>query len=109
MADTPRSAREMVNIFRNEPEMMARLRNDPDPVPVLEEVATKAEQHTAPWTRDKLLYRIAVSVLSLLALISAIGSIVLVSLGKTTPEVLVSLGSASVGALVGLFAPAPGR
>jgi hypothetical protein len=109
MADTPRSAREMANIFRNKPEMMARPRNIPDPVPVLEELATKSEQHTAPWTMDKLLYRIAVSVLSLLALISTIRSIVLVSLGKTTLEVLVSLRSAAVGTLVGLFAPAPGR
>jgi hypothetical protein len=109
MAETPRSAREMVNIFKNEPAMMARLKSDANPVPVLEEVATKAEMQTAPWTGDKLLYRIAVTVLGSLALIAAIGSIVLVSLGKTTPEVLVSLGSAAVGALVGLFAPSPSK
>jgi hypothetical protein len=46
-------------------------------------------------------------VLGALALIAAIGSIVLVSLGNDTPEVLVALGSAAVGALVGLFAPSP--
>jgi len=109
MPEAQRSAREMVNIFKNEPALMARLRNDDDPVPVLEEAATKAERQTAPWTGDKLLYRIAVMVLGSLALTAAIGSIVLVSLGKTTPEVLVSLGSAAVGALVGLFAPAPSK
>jgi len=46
-------------------------------------------------------------VLGALALITAIGSVALVALGKTTPEALVSRDSAAVGALVGLFAPSP--
>lgn len=54
-----------------------------------------------------MLYRVAVIVLGALTLIAAIGSIGLVAVGKTTPEVLVALGSAAVGALVGLFAPTP--
>jgi hypothetical protein len=84
---------------------MARLKTETDPGPVLKEVAKIADERG--WTEDKLLYRIAVIVLGLLTLIAALGSIVLVAVGKTTPEVLVALGSAAVGALVGLFAPSP--
>jgi hypothetical protein len=107
MSDAKRSAAQMVKIFKDDPALMGRLKTEADPLPVLEEAATKAEQQTAPWTGDKLLYRIAVIVLGALTLIAAIGSIVLVAAGKTTPEVLVALGSAAVGALVGLFAPSP--
>ena len=71
----------------------------------LEAAAKKSE--LMGWQRDVWLYRMAISVLGTLALTAAIGSIVLVSLGKTTPESLIALGSASVGALVGLFAPSP--
>jgi hypothetical protein len=43
-------------------------------------------------------------------LISLIGAILLSALGKTaTPEVLVAIGSAAVGALAGLLAPSPVR
>lgn len=107
MADERHSAAQMVKIFKAEPSLMDRLKNDTDKMPVLEEVARKAERETAAWVGDKKLFRIAVGVLGALALIAAIGSIVLVSVGKVTPEVLVSLGSAAVGALVGLFAPSP--
>lgn len=109
MPDATRSAAQMVKIFKDEPTLMARLQTDADPLPVLEETAKKAEQQTAPWTGDALLYRIAVIVLGSLTLIAAIGSIGLVAAGKTTPEALVALGSAAVGALVGLFAPSPSK
>lgn len=102
-----RSASQMVEIFRGEPELLKRLKSEANPFSVLEETAKKAERATALWTEDRLLYRIAVIVLSLLSLIAAVGSIVLVRAGQTTPEVLVALGSAAVGALVGLFAPPP--
>ena len=107
MSDQARSANQMVNVLMDDHALMARLKTDANPLPVLEEAAKKAVQQTAPWTGDKMLYRIAVIVLGALALIAAIGSIVLVVAGKTTPEVLVALGSAAVGALVGLFAPSP--
>jgi len=77
---------------------------------VLEEIAPKAVEKTyiekAYWS-DRLIYRIAIGVLGSLALVAAIGSIVLVIKDKTTPEVLIALGSAAVGALVGLFATPP--
>lgn len=98
-------AQQMVRVFKDDNALRDRLKSDTDPLGVLQEAANTVD--AAAWQGDRLLYRIAVSVLGSLTLIAAIGAIVLVALGKTTPEVLVSLGSAAVGALVGLFAPSP--
>ena len=50
---------------------------------------------------DRLIYRFAIGVLGSLAIVAAIGSIILVLADKSNPEVLVALGSTAVGALVG--------
>lgn len=107
MIEQNHSATRLVNIFKNDASFLARLKQDSDPIPILQEAAVKAVENGPEYLRDKTLYRIAVSVLGSLALLAAIGSIVLVAIGKQTPEVLVALGSAAVGALVGLFAPSP--
>ena len=107
MAEQIRSAERMVKMFRDDATLLARLKTDADPIPVLEETATKAEAREPAYRDDIVLYRIAIIVLGSLALLAALGSIGLVAVGKTTPEVLVALGSAAVGALVGLFAPSP--
>jgi hypothetical protein len=100
--DSP--AQEVVRAFREDSALRERLKTE-DPINVIQETANKVE--AASWQGDQVLYRVAIGVLGSLALIAAIGAIVLVAFEKTTPEVLVSLGSAAVGALVGLFAPAP--
>ncbi len=106
MGKQTRSAGKMVEMFVDDKELLEKLQKNP--VPVLRETAAVAEAAIPPvYTRDKSLYRIAVGVLGLLALCAAGGSIILVLKGKTTPEVLVALGSAAVGSLVGLFAPPP--
>lgn len=107
MAEQIRSAERMVKMFKEDASLQARLKSDPDPIPVLQETATKAEAREPAYRDDIVLYRIAVIVLGSLSLLAALGSIGLVATGKTTPEVLVALGSAAVGALVGLFAPSP--
>lgn len=107
MAEQIRSAERMVKMFREDATLLARLKTDPDPIPVLQETATKAEANGPIYRGDIVLYRVAVIVLGSLALLAAVGSIGLVAASKTTPEVLVALGSAAVGALVGLFAPSP--
>ena len=96
-------ANEIMRIVTADPQRLEALKADP--LAELQKLTNEAK--AVSWVEDKLLYRIAVIVLGLLALIAAIGSIILVVMGKTTPEVLVSLGSAAVGALVGLFAPSP--
>lgn len=98
-------AQQVVRIFKEDSALLNKLKTEQDPLKVIQEAADTADR--AAWTNDKWLYRVAVGVLGGLALIAAIGAIVLVSLGKTTPDVLISLGSAAVGALVGLFAPSP--
>ncbi|MFC1885036.1 hypothetical protein ACFL2O_09720 [Thermodesulfobacteriota bacterium] len=108
MMEQMRSVDRMVKMFAEDSKLIERLKSDPDPIPVLKETATKVKAEDKPaYFGDKLLYRIAVIVLGSLALMAAVGSIVLVGMSKTTPEVLVALGSAAVGALVGLFAPTP--
>ena len=100
-----RSASKMVDIFEDDAQLRSKLR-ETDPIPALREAAVRAEFSVA-YKDDKVLYRMAIGVLGLLALLAGIGSIVITMYGKQTPEVLVALGSAAVGALVGLFAPAP--
>jgi hypothetical protein len=105
MAERIRSADEMLNIVRADPIRLTALKADP--LPELEKLRVEAVEKVKGYVEDKLVYRIAVCVLGLLALIAAIGSIILVLGDRNTPEVLVALGSAAVGALVGLFAPSP--
>jgi hypothetical protein len=106
MKGRTRSAEQMVQLFSQDPALLNRLKTDP--IPVLQETAARAEAETEPvYPGDRLLYRIAVSVLGALTLTAALGSIALVLAGKTVPEVLVALGSTAAGALVGLFAPSP--
>jgi len=57
--------------------------------------------------KDRLLYRMVVAVLGLTVVTSVIGTIVLAMAGKSTPEVIVALGSAAIGGLGGLLAPSP--
>ncbi len=59
--------------------------------------------HTQP---DVWLYRILV-VLGLTVVVSVAGTIALAMAGKSTPEVIVALGSAAIGGLAGLLTPSP--
>jgi len=85
-------------LVKDSPELQEMFKKDP--VAALENFAT-------PLQTDKVLYRIVVGSLGAAVLIALIGSIILVSIGKNSPEVLVAIGSASVGALAGLLAPSP--
>src|SRR5688572_24185957 len=105
METQKRSADEMVRIVMENPKRLEALQANP--LPELERLRADALKAAPAYTSDRILYRIAIGVLGALALIAAIRSIILVSEDKTTPEVLVALGSAAVGALVGLFAPSP--
>ena len=75
-----------------------------DPVKALEKV-----QIGSPLDKDVWIYRIVVLALGLTVLISVSGSIFLAANKiQSTPEILVAIGSAAVGALAGLLAPSPG-
>jgi hypothetical protein len=105
MEEQMRSADQMLKMVMENPARLDLLKINP--LPELQKLRDEAVKEAPVYFRDKLLYRIAVLVLGALAIIAAVGSVVLVREGETTPEVLVALGSAAVGALVGLFAPSP--
>ncbi len=96
------------------PELAARLETDStleaklksDPKGTIAAIA-------APLQTDVWIYRIVVSALSATVMIAILGAIVITltpgPAPRTIPDVLVALGSASVGALAGLLAPSPSR
>ena len=95
-----RSADRMLEILKENPSRLKLLKDDPQ-----QEIQKLRDEAVKPaYYGDKWLYRIAVIVLSSLAIITAISAIILKG---TIPEALVALGSTAVGALVGLFDPSP--
>ena len=83
MPEPMRSAGEMVKMFQEDSTLLSRLKTDVDPISLLQETAMKAEKKIEPaYFGDKSLYRIAVIVLGLLALLAAVGSIGLVAASK---------------------------
>jgi hypothetical protein len=105
-APQQRSADELVRLVRTDPQRLEALKSNP--LQELEKLRDEAVDRTAPiYFWDRWVYRIVVITLGLVVLVAAVGSIILVMSGKTTPEALVALGSAAVGALAGLLAPSP--
>jgi len=56
---------------------------------------------------DPWVYRIVVLILGLVVLASLVGTIMLTIQDRSTPELLIALGSAAMGGLAGLLAPSP--
>jgi hypothetical protein len=96
---------EMVDLLSKDPALEAEVRQNP--VAGIVKLAQEVDSGRPVYWGDTWVYRVAVIILGALALIAAIGSLALVYVDKSTPEVLVALGSAAAGALVGLFATSP--
>jgi len=95
------SVRELVTMIKKDKNLEEEIRKDP--VKAITKIAE------SPLKTDKWIYRIVVSALGLAVLIIVIGGIYLAAKPNTAiPDTLVALGSAAVGALAGLLAPAPG-
>ena len=62
-----------------------------------------------PLQNDVWIYRMVVAALGLAVLFSIIGAVYLVSESKETPETLIALGSAAIGAISGLLAKSPSQ
>jgi len=105
MAEQKRSVDQLLTIIKSDPNAITALKNDP--IPTLEKYVDKAKSETPIFYRDKWVYRLVVISLGLIILVAGVGAIILVALGKTTPEILIALGSGAVGALAGLLAPSP--
>jgi hypothetical protein len=107
MEPTHRSADELVRLVSSDPRRLEALKANP--LPELEKLRDEAVDRTKPiYFWDCWIYRIVVVTLGVVVVFAVVGSIVLVMSGKTTPEAVVALGSAAVGALAGLLAPSPG-
>ncbi|HEY0458610.1 MAG TPA: hypothetical protein VGC97_05610 [Pyrinomonadaceae bacterium] len=75
-----------------------------DPVGTITNAAMSAQ------LPDTLIYRMVVGALGLTVLLTVIGAITLIAIGKgEIPASIIALGSAAVGALAGLLAPSPAR
>jgi hypothetical protein len=78
-----------------------------------EHLARAMDQVRLPPTADKQVYRLVVLFLGLTALLTVLGCIILHGIGvfhqenHQIPTGLIALGSACIGALAGLLAPAP--
>lgn len=90
---------ELAQRVARDPTLATRLQEDP---------AKTLMDLAAPLESDVWIYRMVVGALGAGVLVGMIGAIVLAMMGKPIPEVLVALGSAAIGALAGLLAPAPG-
>jgi hypothetical protein len=95
------TVQELVSALPDNKDLENAIRNNP--TEALNNVAALA------YTQDKWVYRIVVGALGSAALLTIIGYIVLAFVGKSMPEGVVALGSASVGALAGLLAPSPAK
>jgi hypothetical protein len=106
MIEQKRSVDQLMTIIKGDPNAITELRNDP--ISALEKFVDKAKAETPVYYQDKWVYRLVVSALGMIILVAGVGAIILVASDKTTPEILIALGSAAVGALAGLLAPSPG-
>ena len=99
MAETVKVQRvdELARMVEHDPALKERIVADP--------AGAIASLAATPLQSDVWIYRMVVAALSLVALVAIVGTIVLANTTTGVPDALISLGSASVGALAGLVAP----
>ena len=59
------------------------------------------------WQMDKWIYRIVVSSMSLTIILSLVGAVWLKANDKDIPDIMIALGTGSLGGIAGLLAPSP--
>lgn len=94
------STADLAEAVASNPDLARRIRDDPEGV--IRSIAR-------PLANDRFIYRAVVIVLSLAVMLTIVGALVFGYNGKSIPDVVVAIGSASVGALGGLLAPPPRR
>jgi hypothetical protein len=95
-----RSASKLVARVAEDPALQAKIKEDP--VRTLAGLVSES-----PLGSDVWIYRLVVGALGLAVLGCVAGAIVLAMAAKDTPQLLLAVGSAAVGALAGLLAPSP--
>lgn len=107
MKSTIKSFGEFKKQLESNAELQTKFRENPV------EAIKQFEETDPVYTRDKLVYRIVVSVLGLIIISIVVGVIMLMSsrttpdIDKLVPTVLTATCSAAIGALTGLLAPSP--
>jgi hypothetical protein len=102
MARRVESVEDLAEMVRDDPALAKEIQNRP-----AEAIADLA----APLERDVWIYRIVVGALSLVAVFSIVGAVI-VAVGTNdtqVPDAVVALGSAAVCSLAGLLAPQVAR
>ena len=106
MARRAESVEDLADMIRDDPDLAKEIQQRP-----ADTVADRIAELAAPLESDVWIYRIVVGALSLVAVLSMAGAIV-VAVGTSdtqVPDAVVALGSAAVGALAGLLTPQSGR
>jgi hypothetical protein len=90
--------------------LLRDIQNDPNVPGAIKQKAQEALVAAPAYVGDRWIYRIVVMVLGATVIITVAGGLGLAATGNVNykiPAELVALGSAAVGALAGLLAPAP--
>jgi hypothetical protein len=104
MMSSEPTARAMVEMIREKPDLQALIRTDL--VKGLEEAQKVADREYRK-DSDRFLYRSVVVVLGSTLLITLVGALALAFTGRNVPTEIIALGSAALGAMAGLLAPSP--
>jgi hypothetical protein len=96
------TATDLAELVREDPELQAEVRKDP---------VETLERLSRPLENDFWIYRVVVGslALSILGVIVATTLIVMTQDQVQIPDILVAIGTGSIGALAGLLAPVPSR
>ena len=91
-------------------DFVAKVNEDPNFVEQVKEnpaEAIRSVSYPHPKETDPWIYRIVVGALSLTILSCIAGAVYLQANNKQMPEILIALGTGSLGGLAGLLAPSP--
>ncbi|NEP51315.1 MAG: hypothetical protein F6K65_21945 [Moorea sp. SIO3C2] len=95
-----KSMNELVERVSKDPELAEKIKRDP---------VETIRRLGPPLETDRWIYRIVVTALGGTMLVTVTGAIGLAVAGKDVPDILVGIGTGSLGSLAGLLAPAPSR
>ena len=92
-------ARQLADQIAEDPNLKSEIESDPEGA---------IRRRLAPaYVADKWIYRMIVTILGLAVVIAGGGALLLAKGDDPIPDILLTLGSAAVGALAGLLAPSP--
>ncbi len=99
MIDNRKMVQEAIEIIEKTPQI---------PADVQEKLVEKLMSVASPLEWDPIIYRMVVAFLGATVVLTVAGGLSISAFsGSSTPEGIIALGSAAVGALAGLLAPSP--